>query len=122
MDVKNGYTVGCADSLPWGHWRVLSAQAGFTCKEIVIHPGESLSLQRHNYRRERWTILSGEAQITLRDEVTVCKTGDLIAIDAGEVHCAKNIGNCPLIILEAQLGNYLDESDIERLSDPYHRT
>ena len=37
------------------------------------------------------------------------------------VHRLKNAGDIPLIVIEVQSGSYLDESDIVRLDDQYHR-
>ena len=40
----------------------------------------------------------------------------------GEVHRLENLRNTPLEIIEIQTGSYLEEDDIIRLEDDYHRS
>ncbi len=39
----------------------------------------------------------------------------------GEVHRLENPGVLPLVLIEVQMGEYLGEDDIVRLSDDYQR-
>ena len=39
----------------------------------------------------------------------------------GEIHRLENVGKIPLVIIEAQVGEYVGEDDIVRLSDDYQR-
>ena len=52
---------------PWGKYINLYSGKGFLLKELIINPKSSISLQRHNYRSERWTIISGKPRITIND-------------------------------------------------------
>ena len=47
----------------WGWYRVLDEQAGYKVKELVIEPGKSLSMQRHQHRAEHWYVLKGQVTI-----------------------------------------------------------
>ena len=44
----------------WGWYRVLDDKPGYKVKELIIAPGQSLSMQRHEHRAEHWYILKGE--------------------------------------------------------------
>ena len=50
---------------PWGKYINLYSGKGFLLKELIINPKSSISLQKHNYRSERWTIISGRPKITI---------------------------------------------------------
>ena len=51
----------------WGWYRVLDEQKGYKVKELVIEPGKSLSMQRHEHRAEHWYVLKGEVTIGTLD-------------------------------------------------------
>jgi mannose-6-phosphate isomerase-like protein (cupin superfamily) len=42
-------------------------------------------------------------------------------IPAGMIHQLANKSDNELEVIEVQTGSYLEEDDIERLDDPYHR-
>ena len=42
-------------------------------------------------------------------------------IPMGEVHRLENMGKIPLVMIEAQVGEYLGEDDIVRLDDDFKR-
>ena len=50
---------------PWGKYINLFSGKGFLLKELIINPKSSISLQKHNHRSERWTIISGRPKITI---------------------------------------------------------
>jgi len=121
MTKVNEYKAGEADNRPWGRWEVLSAEPGFAVKRIEVLPDQILSLQKHHHRAEHWIITSGIADITI-GEATVRKTaGEAAYIPVGEVHRIANPGDEPLVFVEVQLGDRLEESDIIRLEDSYGR-
>lgn len=45
---------------PWGHYQTLVHGEGFQVKQIVVNPGQSLSLQMHYHRAEHWVIVQGQ--------------------------------------------------------------
>ncbi|WP_277987754.1 phosphomannose isomerase type II C-terminal cupin domain [Marinobacterium iners] len=88
---------------------------------ISVNPGAALSLQRHQYRAEHWVVLSGHASISRDAEHIELGANQSIAIAQGQLHRLSNNGMEPLLILEVQSGDVLDEADIERLDDRYGR-
>ena len=120
--MQNSYTIGASEERPWGRWTVLDAGSGFAVKRIEVIPGGALSLQRHRHRSEVWTIVAGTAEVTLGERVFAASAGDSVRIATGEVHRIVNSGTDGVVLIEVQTGPLLDETDIERLSDIYHRT
>lgn len=123
-DVANGtvrYVVGEKDSRPWGKWEVLAAGSNFIVKQIHVNPGARLSLQRHKYRSETWTIVDGHGAVTRADETIVVAAGDIVSLPRGCIHRMENTGSSMLSFIEVQFGDILDEDDIERLADDYAR-
>jgi len=109
------------ETRPWGNFRVLMEEEGFLVKRIEVSPKKRLSLQSHKKRSERWTIAKGEGKMTLCDREFPVKAGDLVRIEKGETHRIENTGEVPLILIEVQLGEELDENDIVRLQDDFGR-
>ncbi|MBA4502420.1 mannose-1-phosphate guanylyltransferase/mannose-6-phosphate isomerase [Marinobacterium marinum] len=107
---------------PWGWHETLTQGPGFKVKTLSIKPGESLSLQRHRHRAEHWIVLAGTAHITRGDQCFDLSANASTFIAQGEQHRLQNRTSAPLLILEVQSGEPLDEDDIERLEDRYGRT
>lgn len=115
---------------PWGHYRTLVQMEGFQVKEIVVKPGEKLSLQMHYHRAEHWVVVAGTARVTLGEGHgdTEHMRGFLLSEDEstyiplGTVHRLENPGQIPLKLIEVQTGSYLGEDDIVRFDDVYGRT
>jgi mannose-6-phosphate isomerase-like protein (cupin superfamily) len=106
---------------PWGCFRVLMDGTGFKVKHLVVKPQGRLSLQSHHHRAERWTVVSGEATVTLGERVTVLGRGDSIEIACGDRHRLENFGRSDVQVVEVQFGDYLGEDDIVRYDDAYER-
>ena len=107
---------------PWGKYVILQKEANYLVKRIEVLPGESLSLQSHNHRSEHWTIVSGTAQVQINESSKTLQANQFIEIPKGAKHRLANHSKSPLIIIEVQLGENLDESDITRYQDKYGRT
>ena len=116
------YAVGDADVRPWGTWSVIASGDGYICKEITVQPGQTLSLQNHQHRSEHWIILSGIADVTLGDEVLRMERDQTVFIPKTVKHRIANPGDDPLRFVEVQVGQILDENDIERFEDRYGRS
>jgi len=106
---------------PWGKYTNLFNGKGFLIKELVINPKSSISLQKHNYRSEHWAISSGSAKISINKKKYIKKNGDTAFIPKGSLHRIENPYNKPVIIMEAQTGSILKETDIIRYKDIYGR-
>lgn len=104
----------------WGEYRVIDSRAygngtNALTKEIVIFPGKQLSYQRHAYRSEVWTVVSGEGEVVVDGHVTPVVPGTVTNIRALQMHAAR--ATTEMHIIEVQLGSPLVEEDIERFGD-----
>ena len=90
-------------------------------KQITVYPGEKLSYQYHNKRNEVWTIVSGNATLTLNGKITHHTYGETIHIPIRAKHRVENKSLDPLVFIEVQWGGYFGEDDIVRIEDKYNR-
>jgi len=107
---------------PWGHYNNLLESNDHKIKELVIDPGERLSLQKHRRRAEHWTVVSGEALVTVGEKEIPLKPGQSVDVPKGAVHRIMNPGHVQLVMVEVQMGDYFGEDDIIRLEDDYDRS
>lgn len=117
----NNYKRGDNDVRPWGKWEVIDSGEKFCVKRITVNAGGILSLQLHNFRAEHWIIVSGSAVVTLGDELLEKSSGEAVYIPIKTKHRIQNKGSEPLIFIEIQTGENLDENDIIRYDDVYGR-
>ncbi|WP_309089147.1 sugar phosphate nucleotidyltransferase [Domibacillus sp.] len=102
----------------WGWYRVLDhvkfegGQEVLT-KRIGVTAGKNLSYQKHSYRSEVWTIIKGEGEFALNDEIRSVKPGDVLQITVGDKHGIKALTD--LEFVEVQTGTDLVEEDIVRI-------
>lgn len=115
------YARGQADDRPWGRWEVVDTGERFTVKRISVKPGAKLSLQRHRHREEHWVVVSGRARVTRDAETLELGPSQAVFIPRGAVHRIECLGDEPMMFVEVQYGEVLDENDIERLEDIYGR-
>jgi len=106
---------------PWGSYTVLEEGENFKIKRLVILPGSKLSLQLHRHRSEHWVVVAGTARVTNGDKVFDVHPNESTYIPMSTQHRLENQGKIPLQIIEVQNGEYLEEDDIVRLDDDYHR-
>ena len=106
---------------PWGDYTVLKEESNYKIKSIVVNPHSKLSLQRHQHRSEHWVVVSGVATVINGEYVITVKSNESTYISAGTNHRLENNTDQPLIIIEIQTGDKLDEDDIVRFEDHYGR-
>ena len=107
---------------PWGEYEILLDSDYCKVKRITVNPKQRLSYQYHHKREENWTIVIGEATITLDDELFILRPGQSVKIIRGAKHRVENTqDDHDLIFIEVQTGDYFGEDDIVRLSDDYGR-
>ena len=106
---------------PWGTYTVLEDTPGYKIKRIEVKPGKRLSLQKHFHRNEHWIVVSGTATVTVGKEKKLVRPNESTYIKMGEVHRLENEGKIPIVLIEAQVGEYTDEDDIVRLKDDFKR-
>ncbi len=106
---------------PWGTYTILEDTPGYKIKRIVVKPGKRLSLQKHYHRNEHWIVVSGTATVTVGNETKIIRSNESTYIKMGEIHRLANEGKIPVILIEAQVGEYTGEDDIVRIEDDFHR-
>lgn len=102
----------------WGTYRVLDRTKGpdgveSLTKNLFLKAGCNISYQRHNFREEVWTFVSGRGSVRLEGGEKEVRAGDVVHIRRGELHGLKAL--TPLNLIEVQIGTRLVEEDIERL-------
>lgn len=102
----------------WGWYRVLDHtkfEEGneVLTKRIGVKAGKNLSYQKHYARSEVWTIIKGEGEFALNDEIRVVKPGDVLVIPLEAKHGIK--ATTDLEFIEVQTGSQLIEEDIVRI-------
>jgi mannose-1-phosphate guanylyltransferase/mannose-6-phosphate isomerase len=107
---------------PWGSYTVLEKSPNHQVKRLSLKPGAVLSLQRHRHRAEHWVVVKGQASIVRDEEKMLLNENESTYIPAGMIHQLANDTDEVLEVIEVQTGSYLEEDDIERLDDPYHRS
>lgn len=100
----------------WGWWLVLWRKPRFKVKLLRFKKGQSISLQRHQWRNELWLFLGGLGDPLLGYGKAVvsrpCRRGDCLLIEKMKWH--KFTATKPTWVLEIQFGDLCVEKDIER--------
>lgn len=99
---------------PWGYYRVLHEAPGMKVKELVVEPGQSLSMQRHAYRREYWVVQEGDCQVETESGTLLLTTHQTVDIPVAAWHQLSNPFEKSCKIVEIQYGELCAEEDIER--------
>lgn len=100
---------------PWGYYRVIHEVPGVKVKELTVNPGQRLSMQRHQHRKEFWLVSQGTAMVKQHDEdfVTLMQHENIF-IEQNQWHQLCNNSSEILKLVEIQFGTECVESDIER--------
>lgn len=106
---------------PWGSYEILEDAIKYKIKRIVVKPLKRLSLQKHFHRNEHWVVVSGTAKVTINSDEFLLRPNESTYIKMGDIHRLENVGKIDLIIIEAQVGEYLGEDDIVRIEDDFNR-
>lgn len=125
MKAMQAYIIGEVETRPWGHYEVTdvggtASGEEFCEKRIVVNPGQVLSLQSHDHRRETWRVTKGTLTVLIDDKRVELATGDEIHIPLGSLHCMANLGQGDCEVFERQEG-ICREEDIHRFADAYGR-
>ncbi len=109
------------ETRPWGSFYVLDEAPGHKVKRIVVKPQGRLSLQSHKHRSEHWTVVKGEATVTVDNSVRKLTRGQSADIALGARHRLENFCPVDVEVIEVQFGDYLGEDDMVRYDDVYQR-
>ncbi len=103
---------------PWGWYRILDDKPNYKVKELVIEPGQKLSMQKHLKRSEHWYILKGKCDVVTEFKGSIIKVtkypNEEYIVSENVWHQGQNNYTEPCHILEVQYGSECIESDIER--------
>ncbi len=107
---------------PWGEYCVIEERQGFKVKRIEVKPRAKLSLQSHKCRSEHWVVVSGVAEVVNGEHNITLVENESTFIPIGNKHRLSNpSSDILLVIIEVQVGAYLEEDDIIRYEDIYDR-
>ncbi|ACM92754.1 mannose-1-phosphate guanylyltransferase/mannose-6-phosphate isomerase [Nautilia profundicola AmH] len=106
---------------PWGTFETLITDNGYKIKRIIVKPGKRLSLQKHFHRSEHWVVVKGTAEVQVGDKKFLVRANESTYIKMEEIHRLSNPGKVPVVLIEAQVGEYTGEDDIVRIEDDYKR-
>ncbi len=106
---------------PWGCYRTIGSGPGYKIKQLVVQPGQRLSLQKHRHRSEHWVVTAGLPRIVVNDEIIILRPRQCALIPKQAWHRIENPGKKPVVIIEVQHGEILAEEDIIRKQDDYGR-
>lgn len=104
----------------WGEYKVINHEVGpdgeeSLTRELILDPGAQLPYQRHGYRREIWTIISGRGTVVLNGLKRDVAPGTIAEIGIGIKHSLK--AATPVHLIEVQIGSPLIEEDVERFDN-----
>lgn len=108
------------ETRPWGWFETILAGPQYKVKQLVVEPGQRLSLQKHAHREEHWVVVAGSGTITVGGDSIAATPGVTAHIPEGEWHRLE-AGDCELKLIEVQRGSLLYEEDIIRSDDDYGR-
>ncbi|AZB44661.1 cupin domain-containing protein [Bacillus sp. FJAT-42376] len=102
----------------WGWSRVLDYAKyedgqEMVTKRICILEGKNSSYHHHLMRDEVWTIVRGEGELALDEQITRVKAGDIVHLPAGKKHGIRAIS--ALEFVEVQTGLGISDEDFHRL-------
>ena len=78
------------DNRPLRTFKVLADESEYKIKQIVVYPGQRLSLQKNQRRVEHWFVLSGMGIVTLDGHRLNKKRGESVEIPKCSVHRIEN--------------------------------
>jgi len=106
---------------PWGTYNLLKTKDNYKFKTILVKPNNRLSLQKHYHRNEHWIVLQGTATVRVGKTKKLVRANESVYIPMGKKHRLSNEGKINLLLIEVQVGDYLEEDDIVRYKDDYKR-
>jgi mannose-6-phosphate isomerase-like protein (cupin superfamily) len=106
---------------PWGNYFNLVTGGEWLLKKITVDPNEMISLQLHGHRDEIWIIVEGKGLAQLGDYKFPIKPFEVVRVSKNKKHRIINNTEDPLVLIELQYGDIIDEDDVKRFDDKYGR-
>ncbi|MFM9890237.1 MAG: adenylyltransferase/cytidyltransferase family protein [Rickettsiales bacterium] len=106
----------------WGRYVTLDEGVGYKVKKLVLAPGKGISLQFHEHRCEYWYVAGPAAEVRLDGQVRIAPPGGApVVVEPRVLHQLTNPhATEPLVVIEIQAGDYLEEDDIFRVTGEVH--
>ena len=101
----------------WGDVCVLSHGGGHRVERIEVRAGQSMPGHFHNHRSEHWTIVSGEAEVMLGDDVLIATADDSLYIPAGTVHGLKAGTSGDVSLVAVHFGDRVSDDEDMFIAD-----
>lgn len=95
----------------WGNVEVLSCSGGHRIERITVKPGKELPAHYHQQRSEHWTIIEGEGEVLLGDDVLIVAPDDSLYIPAGIVHGLQTAADQSVKLVAVHFGDIVSDSD-----------
>jgi len=95
----------------WGSVSVLSGGGGHRVERIEVKAGQSMPPHYHRHRSEHWTVVSGEAEVMLGDDVLIASPDDSLYIPAGVVHGIKAGFASDVVLVAVHFGDVVSDDD-----------
>ncbi|CNE67329.1 mannose-1-phosphate guanylyltransferase [Yersinia nurmii] len=102
---------------PWGSHDAIAEGVRYQVQHVSVKPGQRIATQIHYHRAEHWVVVSGIAKVHYGDKTYLVNENESTYIPVGIAHSIENPGKIPLEIIEVHTGNYLSESDVERVDN-----
>lgn len=83
-------------------------------KRICIHEGKNSTYHYHEVRDEVWTIVKGNGELILDNNITRVKAGDVVHLPSGKKHGVRAITE--LEFIEVQTGTGISDQDVYRIA------
>ena len=120
LPVKGHSGDAIEETRKWGNFKILLDEPNVKIKKITVNANSRLSLQLHRHRSEWWKIIKGQGLMQVGASEWAVGEGDTVNIGRLEVHRIANETDEPLIFVEVQTGECM-EDDIIRIEDDYGR-
>lgn len=95
----------------WGYYEQL-IEEGYRVRKVVLLPGKAIYEHRYDQRYENWTVVQGEASVTLNGESRTYGPNEFISVTPGTAHQISNIGEKPVLFIEIAIGDVLHGGDM----------
>lgn len=98
---------------PWGYYEQLIEEEGYRVRKVVLLPGKTIYEHSHDRRSENWTVVQGEARVTLDGESQTYGPNDFVSVAPGIAHQISNITDKPVLFIETAIGDVLHGGDMK---------
>lgn len=102
----------------WGYYESLENARDYYIRRVTIMPGRTIYAHKHEARTENWTILKGEALVTIDGSSEVLKAPTNVQIKEGTMHQISNVGEEELLFIDTAFGPDINaEENLPRVAN-----